>query len=718
MSVAAQLDAQEAEDYSSPFYFNTSHWRAIDGVKEGVRERSGIMVLTGPTGSGKTMLMRAISDSLEENATPLFLQYASLNFREFVNFLHKSLKVEDEIHDASNKAVALRKFLYAQAERDETAVVFIDEAQSLEPDVLKMLPKLAAFDTLEDGRVVGLQFVLVGGSELREFLDDSDFDDVRGAISRSYDLRFFTREELKHFLAKRLAPIARMTPEPITDDAIEAVGKYTGGSPRLIGMICSHAMLFAAENPGRSIDAAMIEEAAEAQMIEPAENPFAHEDKDDELTGPYSSAELKGEEAVVDTDTDAAPVEDSEPVTISDDSDSSYDGSIIDKVADLETSPEADTDAETAEDTDVDAEDYDSAGVLDSIENSFGDLDDELDETELTDDADDTKKSGSALSQFAASLKARAPSRQENTTRIAGANRKANSSGRQAAPAEKRKINARVAGEREKKIKVGIIACAVAGLAFGIWMIREPIVSTLTTATRSVSDTASRAASTVTTAATTTAERVRESVQGDPVGTGESGETSTAFLGGGTAEMPTVEPEAASAVPAPAGSGWGAKVELDKKLDSVAIPAPAVDLARGALDMVDRALDKGATLAPESVRGAFEEASKDVNALRRTVTASEDGTDELDARVAELVALGDKQFEKQLYVAPRGGNSYETYRKALDLDPDNEAALKGVEKLRAFYSAKADKARAAKEWDRANRHFETALTISKLRPVR
>jgi len=296
MSVAAQFEAKASDDLSSPFYFNPSHWRAMDGVVEGVKAREGIMVMTGPTGSGKTMLMRAISDSLGEGVTPLFLQYASLNFREFVNFLHNSLNVSDEVLDASNKAVALRKYLYAQAERNETAVVFIDEAQNVEPDVLRMLPKLACFDQLENGTNVGLQFMLTGGSELNELLNDDDFEEVREAIARRYELRFFTREELKYFLEKRLAPLARLTPEPITDGAIDTVGKFTGGSPRLMGMICSHAMLFAAENPGRSIDEAMIEEAAEALMIEPVENPFSHEaDHDAELSGPFSSAEIRGD---------------------------------------------------------------------------------------------------------------------------------------------------------------------------------------------------------------------------------------------------------------------------------------------------------------------------------------------------------------------------------------------------------------------------------------
>ena len=141
-------------------------------------------------------------------------------------------------------------------------------------------------------------------------------------------------------------------------------------------------------------------------------------------------------------------------------------------------------------------------------------------------------------------------------------------------------------------------------------------------------------------------------------------------------------------------------------------------MARGALDLVDRALDAGAEMAPESLRGALEVASSDVDSVRRSVTANGASAEEVKAQAAEIVAKGDRLFDEQFYIAPRGENAYDTYRRALDLDPDNAGALAGIEKLRAFYNKKAEIARAAKEWDKANRHFVTSIAISKLRPVR
>ena len=916
MSVAAQFEAKASDDLSSPFYFNPSHWRALDGVVEGVKAREGIMVMTGPTGSGKTMLMRAISDSLGEGVTPLFLQYASLNFREFVNFLHNSLNVSDEVLDASNKAVALRKFLYAQAERNETAVVFIDEAQNVEPDVLRMLPKLACFDQLENGTNVGLQFMLTGGSELHEMLRDDDFEEVREAIARRYELRFFTREELKYFLEKRLSPLARLTPEPITEEAINTVGKFTGGSPRLMGMICSHAMLFAAENPGRSIDEAMIEEAAEALMIEPVENPFAHEgDADSELSGPFSSAEIRGD--ITSTEPDLAdqfgveaaaeevrmtPMDAPIAPTVDDSYD---DDSIFDKkdVGSIEDEAEAaslssvmdemgiglDVDGEHDDWDDDESDDTGSAigyaagagavGVVgaaggsmlgrvksvfsrdkkidvagkigdvadagretgsDMLESGTGALKGTADaasaaggsvmgraksafslgkKTDLRESASDVVDAGldkgsdmldagtgalkdtvgsagavggSALGK-AKSVLSRGKKidvaeqvggvadagrkmgedmldagtgavtgavgtvgstgssamsgiksvfsrgkKSNKQAQIVGAGRKGRNTQRAAAPSEKRAMKTRVAGQRKQQFKYAGAAAAFCALAFGAYMIRTDVSNVFARATDSVKSTASSAIDKVATVGSGAVDALTTG-SNDPIlvetpSYGSSVEVASRDVGSVDVNVPSTPSAVALPVPtAPKvaepvkAGGWGARVELGQtslKLPKLSIPdAPklpdaGVGLARGALDLVESALDKGKEVLPDEMKGALDIAKGDVQGLRTAATVNGATESERVSKVAKLVTEGDDFFAKQLYIAPRGGNAYDAYRAALDIDPENAGATKGLEKLRAFYSKKAEAARAQKQWDRANRHFETALAISQRKGVR
>ena len=762
MSVAARFEANASEDLSSPFYFNASHWRAMDGVVEGVKSREGIMVLTGPTGSGKTMLMRAISDNLGEGAVPLFLQYASLNFREFVNFLHNSLKVGDEVLDASNKAIALRKFLYSQAERRETAVVFIDEAQNLEPDVLRMLPKLACFDQLEDGTNVGLQFMLTGGSELRELLGDSDFEEVKGAVAREYELRFFTRDELKYFLEKRLAPLARLTPEPITDTAIEAVGKYTGGSPRLIGMICSHAMLFAAENPGRSIDEAMIEEAAEALMIEPVENPFPDEDDGaTEFSGPFSSADLQGADHTYESDAKSTFGAD-----IGDDTDSSTMEEIVapETTQSFEDQPFEDKDGFSSI-LDDDLDSHHMEPIANELDDDFESSDDEF----YTDEFGDTdyangdngvgtkvagaaavagvagavaSKGGSALSRVKSALSNRKSKGAGKQGQIVGANRKGGGGERTAAPTEKRALKTRVAGQRKKQIKYAAMAAGVCALAFGAYTVRTDVTKAIASATDAVGSTASRAVETVsaagskavdavgstasqaTDAISTASSRAADAINTTATEASATGAAQSTEVAALNSNVPAASQETQTAVGSPAPvkkGGWGARVNVGEdsgfKVDAK-LPEAGVGIARGALDLLDSALDKSKDILPEEMTNAIDIAKGDVQNLRTAAAANGAEGEELTARVNKLIEKGDLLFERKLYIAPAGRNAYDTYRSVLDIDPNNEAALQGVEKLRAFYSQKAEAARAKKQWDTANRFFETALGISQRRSVR
>ena len=748
MSASESRDDSFETESNSPFYFNTSHWRAVDGMLEGVRERAGLMVLTGPTGSGKTMIMRAISEGLEENTPGLFLQYASLNFREFVNFLHSSLRVEDEVMDSPNKAVALREYLYVQAKRGETGVVFIDEAHNLEPDVLKMLPKLARFDTLEDGRIVGLQFVLIGSEDLREIISDTEFDEVRAKITVDHTLRFFSRAELKQFLKKRLAPIARMTDEPITEDGIEEMGRFTGGSPRLIGMICSHTMLFAAENPGKSIDATMVQEAAEALMLSPVDNPFADEENDlRAAAGPFSEADLSGEtqkaaatpvlpqfsstETVYSTNApDAAITLDpsaqvdelnagTTPDIVGEDVTPRGDESLYaaDHVAVAKTQPAAKDEEDAADDDDL--AEFDHAAfdrALEDDDDDDGDFDDGLDDDEFSDldEGDETlgavgkpkvKKGGTSfLTRLGLKKKAGTES-----SKVMGASRKKDKPVDPAPVAKAtRGPKAIVAGEREKKLKMAGIAAAVIAVAGIGYAAKDPVIS----------------------AVQGMMSKSPQTAQATRPASDAAGDTRTTALSPDQARKPvtmTVENTRS-----PSTGGWGARVVIANEGDDPApatdpvrtastdraIPAPAANIAKGALDLVDKALGMGERNASnEKVGGVLAAASNQVAGLRDRLAGNGLSPQEAAAKADTLVAQGDAYLADRRYIAPSNGNAYDAYREALALQPTNEKAKAGITTLREHFAKKAEGARNARQWESANGYFETAIAISNLRPV-
>ena len=716
MSVSESRDESFEVETNSPFYFNTSHWRAVDGMLEGVRERAGLMLLTGPTGSGKTMIMRAISEGLEEKTPGLFLQYASLNFREFINFLHTSLHVGDEIVDAPNKAVALREFLYLQTKRNETGVVFIDEAHNLEPDVLKMLPKLARFDTLEDGRIVGLQFILIASDDLREIIEDTEFDDVREKIAIDRTLRFFTRAELKQFLKKRLAPIARMADEPITEDGIEEMGRFTGGSPRLIGMICSHTMLFAAENPGQSIDAKMVQEAAEALMLSPVENAFAQEDEDPvAVTGPFSEADLSGD--AVAPSVSAPRFSATETVYSSDDSDSvdstmrsgddaiSPVGSPVDQpdmslyAADHAAMGGVAEDEASPADMDDDEDDaFDIKSFDDALNDDDDDDEDDFDDLEIDDPARPSVKKGGAA--FLARLGWGQPDPVARSSKIMGASRKKDKpvDAVTLKPAQ-RGPKARVIGARAEQMKkAGIAASVVAVLGLG-YLAYGPVASAVGGLVVKAKQIAQAP------------EPTPDPVPAIPAFPSPV-ETAYADIGQDNVTVNVNNEQSRST------GGWGARVVMDVKEKAPVLPGVASDLAKGALDLVDKALGASESkLNNDKVGGILSVASDKVLGLRNRLAKEGLTEEQLAEKASALIAMGDTHFAESRYVAPSGQNAYDAYREALSLEPDNELAQAGIANLREHFAKKAEGARDARQWESANGYFEMAIAISNLRSL-
>lgn len=731
-------DSFEIES-NSPFYFNTSHWRAVDGMLEGVRDRAGMMLLTGPTGSGKTMIMRAISEGLEENTPGLFLQYASLNFREFINFLHTSLRVEDEIMDAANKAVALREFLYVQAKRDETGVVFIDEAHNLEPDVLKMLPKLARFDTLEDGRVVGLQFVLIGNDDMREIMADTEYEEVRSKITVDHTLRFFSRAELKQFLKKRLAPIARMTDEPITEEGIEEMGRFTGGSPRLIGMICSHTMLFAAENPGRSIDAKMVQEAAEALMLSPVENAFAEEDNSPvSADAPFSEADMEDDAPAPPRAAAPPPFTDTQTIYSGDDDDNPDSSLRIEDAASAAGSAQVEADGSlystdhaamatddddgdvvagsgAHEDEDDDDSDFDQAAFeaeLDEDDDFDEDFDDDIEDDETLTGGNRSKKKPAVRkggAAFLARLGWRRPEAVSGPAKVLGASRKKEKPADAAPPRRTRRgPKTRIKGEREKTMKRAGIAAAVVGVLGLGFVAYKPVVSAVT-------GMASSAQQQI--AGLMPSGGVEDAAQGPFDGMPTLGSDQSDGRDSVTVNVENTQSKSTG--------GWGARVVVSTEnavaaavSKAPAVPGAVTGIAGGALDLVDRAIGAGErTVKGDKMGGVLAAAAGQVAGMRDRILKNGMTEEQAAARAVELVAKGDARFAQNKFITPSGANAYDAYREALSLQPGNEAAQAGITNLREHFATKAEGARTARQWEDANSYFETAIAISNLRSL-
>ena len=137
----------------------------------------------------------------------------------------------------------LNNYLSQQLRRGCTVALLIDEAQKLSDEALEGLCDLSNLETDEEKL---LQIVLVGQPELLTKLSKSSLRRIKQRIAihhRLYSLQ--TTSEIDHYIRHRLQIVGYDGPEIFTKEAVEAIWHYSGGTPRLINILCDNSLAMA-----------------------------------------------------------------------------------------------------------------------------------------------------------------------------------------------------------------------------------------------------------------------------------------------------------------------------------------------------------------------------------------------------------------------------------------------------------------------------------------
>jgi general secretion pathway protein A len=182
--------------------------------------------------------------------------------------LFHEFDIEAECRTKAEYLMALNHFLIDCLARDQIALLIIDEAQNLSPE---MLEEVRLLSNLETPTSKLLQIMLVGQPELDEMLDRPELRQLRQRIVLRHHLRPFDAAELDQYVSERLR-LAGYTGKGIfTRSARKELLAVTGGVPRLVNVVCDSALLLGYSREKREVGADLIHEAAvELRMAAPA----------------------------------------------------------------------------------------------------------------------------------------------------------------------------------------------------------------------------------------------------------------------------------------------------------------------------------------------------------------------------------------------------------------------------------------------------------------
>jgi general secretion pathway protein A len=243
-------------------YLSGSHREGLAQLSYGIRAKKGFVVLTGEVGTGKTTLVHALLNDLNNGFQ------TALIFRTIVSpvDLLRSVCEEfgliepkrplEEIHDY---LVSLNEFLLESYRKNENCVLIIDEAQNLSAEVLESIRLLSNFETSKDKL---LQILLVGQPELAVRLNTPELRQLKQRVMVRHHLRALSSQECCEYVSNRLK-VAGGDRAIFTAPALETIYVYSGGIPRLVNVLCDNALLTGYALGRKEIEAGIVRGVAE-----------------------------------------------------------------------------------------------------------------------------------------------------------------------------------------------------------------------------------------------------------------------------------------------------------------------------------------------------------------------------------------------------------------------------------------------------------------------
>jgi len=224
------------------FLFQTREIQeALACLKYGVERRRGFILLTGEVGTGKTTLLNKLLEHLhEQRVSTAFIFNPRLNVPQFLHFMLNDFGIACETRMKSQVLLQLNQWLLDRYRHGETAVLIVDEAQNLSREVLEEIRLLTNLETSTEKL---LQIVLSGQPELEALLNQPALRQFRQRITLRCKMTPLTLENTQGYIQERLR-IAGANGDAIFDpEATQAVYEFSGGIPRVINLLCEHALI-------------------------------------------------------------------------------------------------------------------------------------------------------------------------------------------------------------------------------------------------------------------------------------------------------------------------------------------------------------------------------------------------------------------------------------------------------------------------------------------
>jgi type II secretory pathway predicted ATPase ExeA len=244
------------------FYRTDGHAETFRSMMLAVEFRASLGMVTGPSGTGKTLVSQLLLQHFEapKHRVALVLVTPGLSktglLREILSELDLPLpvgipRVQDLVKQLSNHIIELH-------EQGQRLVIIVDECHLLSSDCLHVVRTISNIETPQEKLVTCLLF---GESRLADRLTHPSYASLANRIYLRSELRPLTPAEVTQYIKYRLMTAGRLD-ELFTESALAAIHELSGGICRSVNKLAMLSLIEAADRRSSVVDETLVRTAA------------------------------------------------------------------------------------------------------------------------------------------------------------------------------------------------------------------------------------------------------------------------------------------------------------------------------------------------------------------------------------------------------------------------------------------------------------------------
>jgi general secretion pathway protein A len=249
---------------TSFFFASHSHSDCIKALEAFIVQKTGIALMYGEAGTGKTLVCALFLDSLDRSWFDVgIIPHPAASGSEFLTDIAGQFNMPPPVGPSVREmADELRRSLVSRYP-GKTPVLAIDEAEALSDDALDALAGLCHEGAADSGQP--LRVVLFGRDELVTRLLDRGMERLRRHIATTHCLQTLSVEEVGPYIMHRLSKAGPTGFIRFTEDVLTGVHAASGGNPRIIGFICDRCLFLLQERSKTVVDAKVLRGALKSE---------------------------------------------------------------------------------------------------------------------------------------------------------------------------------------------------------------------------------------------------------------------------------------------------------------------------------------------------------------------------------------------------------------------------------------------------------------------